>query len=75
MKVSKLEWVALVLTALALSAMIFYFAGSRSAARPVTVTARTPDPSQPSVQASAPLTPEPTDEDLLIDLISATKAV
>lgn len=45
MKVTKLEWAAMAVTALALVAMLFYYLGSNSAAAPVTVTAREPQTS------------------------------
>lgn len=45
MKVTKLEWAAMTVTALALVAMLFYYLGSNSAAAPVTVTAREPQTS------------------------------
>lgn len=71
MKLTKLEWSALAVTAVVLAAMAFYFLGSRSAAAPVTVTARE---AQPSASVSAP--PEETadgaEDAFPIDLNTAT---
>lgn len=69
MKITKLEWATLCVTALALIAMVFYFLGSNSAAQPVTVTARNPSPS--AVQVSS--TPAKPSDGLLIDLNTAGK--
>lgn len=74
MKITKLEWAALCVTALTLVAMVFYFIGIRSAAQPVSVTAQTPRPSQSTVQASVSPSPDEPNEGFPIDLNSATKA-
>ena len=53
MKITKLEWAALCVTALTLIAMIFYFIGIRAAARPVDITAQTPRPSLSAAQSGS----------------------
>lgn len=74
MKVTKVEWAALAITALTLVAMIFYFIGVRSDARPVSVTARTPRPAATAAAPSSSAAPAPSDDALLIDLNSAGMA-
>jgi len=74
MKITKLEWAALCVTALTLVAMIFYFIGIRAAARPVDITAQTPCPSLSAAQFSASPSPDQSDEGFPIDLNSATKS-
>ena len=45
MKMSKMEQAILAITLFALTAMVFFYLGSRSAAQPVTITAAEPRPS------------------------------
>ena len=73
MKITKLEWASIAVTVLALIAMVFYFAGSRSAARPVTVSAQTPRPSQSAAQTPSPSAPADTGEAFPIDLNTAMR--
>ena len=73
MKITKLEWASIAVTVLTLIAMVFYFAGSRSAARPVTVSAQTPQPSQSAAQTPSPSAPADTGEAFPIDLNTATR--
>ena len=73
MKITKLEWASIAVTVLTLIAMVFYFAGSRSAARPVTVSAQTPQPSQSAAQAPSSSAPADTGEAFPIDLNTATR--
>ena len=74
MKVTKLEWAALAVTVIAVIAMVFYFIGGNSAARPVTVTAQNPSPS-PAVSSSheAASSPAGSDEFGSVNLNTATK--
>ena len=75
MKITKLEWAALAVTALTLTAMIFYFIGSNAAARPVTVSAQTPrPPASASSPASAPVSSEESGDGFPIDLNTAVLA-
>jgi competence protein ComEA len=73
LKITKLEWASIAVTVLALIAMVFYFAGSRSAARPVTVSAQTPRPSQSAAQAPSPSAPAAVGEAFPINLNTATR--
>lgn len=80
MKVTKLEWAALAITALTLVAMLFYFWGSRSLASPVTISAREAETSVVTSQITAQSENEDTEEESAedaavfpIDLNTATE--
>ena len=62
MKITKLEWTILAITAMALIAMGGYFVGSRSAAEPVTITAQTAAEPRDSAVPSAPEEKSRTDK-------------
>lgn len=70
MKVTKLEWAVLVITALTLAVMTAYFLGSGNSAQPVRITAQT------AARPEASATPEPSaqqeEDGPLLDLNTAT---
>ena len=60
MKLTKIEWATLAVTLLTLTAMVFYYLGSRSVAQPVTVTAADARPSVTVEASVSEETPEPS---------------
>lgn len=76
MKPTKLEWAVIAITAFALTAMACFFLGSRSTAKPVTITAQAASSpavsALPSPQAAPSETlPEPSQVQFPIDLNTA----
>ncbi len=75
MKLSKLEWAVLAVTALALVAMAFYFWGSRSFAQPVSIVSqeRLPVPSESQSAEPTGMDEDGIEDDRFpIDLNTAT---
>lgn len=62
MKLTKIEWATLAVTLLTLTAMVFYYLGSRSAAQPVTVTAETRPSATVEASAVEEREPAPAEE-------------